>query len=100
MNDAVPVFALTATLLLAAVAVPLPVGGVPDARLTVSDVTLSPETPVTGAPVTADVTVRLSAGSSLAVTSANWYSSTRTATGSAVRRTSGRSRRAAASRYR
>lgn len=37
--------------------------GVLDARLTVADVAVSPETPVTGAPVTVDATVRLSAGS-------------------------------------
>ncbi len=68
MNDAAaPATVLVVTLLLATVAVPLPVGGVPDARLTVSGVTVSPGTPVTGAPVTADVTVQLSAGSSSAV---------------------------------
>jgi len=45
-----------------------PVLAVPDARLTVGDVTVSPETPVTGAPVTVEATVRSSAGSASAAT--------------------------------
>ncbi|WP_254537142.1 hypothetical protein [Halomarina litorea] len=62
-DDAVPVLALVLALLVSTLAVPLPVGGVPDARLTVSGVAVTPETPVTDAPVTADVTVQLAAGS-------------------------------------
>jgi hypothetical protein len=43
------------------------VGAVPDARLTVSDVTVAPGTPVTGAPVTVTVTVSNGGGSPSAV---------------------------------
>jgi hypothetical protein len=64
MRDALVPLAVVALLLATAAA---PVGGVPDARLTVSEVTVSPETPVPEAPVTADVTVQLSAGSTSAV---------------------------------
>jgi hypothetical protein len=62
--------AVLLALLLVVSAVPLaaPALAVPDARLTVGDVTVSPETPVTGAPVTVDATIRSSAGSGSAAT--------------------------------
>ncbi|MFC4358618.1 hypothetical protein ACFO0N_11770 [Halobium salinum] len=57
-------------LLLVLSAVPLvgPALAVPEARLTVGDVTVVPGTPVTGAPVTVEATVRNSPGSPSAVT--------------------------------
>ncbi|PSQ01400.1 hypothetical protein BRC94_03985 [Halobacteriales archaeon QS_5_70_17] len=71
MERARPIGSLLACCLLTAAAVALVPAApgiaagqaVPDARLTVADVSVSPDTPVAGAPVTADVTVGLSAGS-------------------------------------
>ncbi|ESP87266.1 hypothetical protein [Candidatus Halobonum tyrrellensis] len=62
---------VAAALLLSALA-PLPfaavgtAGAVPDARVAVTDATVSPATPTAGAPVTVSATVRLSAGSASA----------------------------------
>lgn len=47
--------------------VPIGSGAVPDARLSITDASVTPDTPVTGAPITVDATVRLSGGSSSAV---------------------------------
>lgn len=44
------------------------VGAVPDARVAVTDATVTPTTPTAGAPITVESTVRLSGGSSTAVT--------------------------------
>ncbi len=60
----VGVFLLVVSVFAPAVGV---VGAVPDARLTVSDVTVTPGTPVTGAPVTVTVTVSNGGGSPSAV---------------------------------
>ncbi|UIO99685.1 hypothetical protein Hbl1158_14340 [Halobaculum sp. CBA1158] len=54
-----------AALLAASVLVPFVgvAGAVPDARVAVTDATVSPATPTAGAPITVEATVRLSAGS-------------------------------------
>ena len=57
-----------AVVVLVVSAVPGPVASVPDARLTISDVTVAPGPPVTGAPVTVTVTVSNGGGSPDAVT--------------------------------
>jgi hypothetical protein len=55
--------AFALVVLVGSVAAVAPAVAVPDARLTVSDVAVSPGTPVTGAPVTVDVTVSNGGGS-------------------------------------
>ncbi len=61
--------AVLALLGIVALAPALPAAAaVPDARLTVSDVTVSPDTPVTGSPTTVSVTVNNGAGSPQPVT--------------------------------
>lgn len=62
---------VAAALLASSLLAPFGVGAVaavPDARLAVTDVAVSPATPTAGAPVTVDATVRLSAGSPSAAT--------------------------------
>jgi hypothetical protein len=54
---------LTLLLLVGPIAGAMPAAAVPDARLTVSDVAVTPGTPVTGAPVTVTVTVSNGGGS-------------------------------------
>lgn len=61
------VFALAVLGICALLALPA-VSAVPDARFTVDDVTVSPETPTVDAPVTVDVTVANSVGSADAAT--------------------------------
>ncbi|WP_073307076.1 CARDB domain-containing protein [Halobaculum gomorrense] len=67
MNDrSIGAAALVAALLIATSALAPFVGvagAVPDARVAVTDATVAPATPTAGAPITVDVTVRLSAGS-------------------------------------
>ena len=58
---------LVAALLALSLVGPAPVAAVPDARLAVSDVTVSPATPTVGAQVVVDATLRNSAGSPEAV---------------------------------
>jgi hypothetical protein len=60
--------ALAVVALVALATVPAPGLGVPDARMTVSGVTVSPDTVTTGSPVTVTPTVSLSGGSSTPVT--------------------------------
>lgn len=66
-TPAVPVVLLAVGLVLAAVVPSLAVAAVPDARLTVSGLTVAPDRPTAGEPVTVTATVGNSAGSDSAV---------------------------------
>ncbi|WP_324758627.1 hypothetical protein [Haloarcula montana] len=61
------VLAVTLALSLLALGLTVPVAGA-DARLTLTDTTVSPGTPTAGAPITAETTLRLSGGSDTPIT--------------------------------